>query len=70
MIYDDIEVRGITSGETYAQAWYIMSEEFPDHRETDLLQEYQWILVAIDTQKSNVVGVITANKYIPKKALL
>ena len=45
-----------------------MYEEFPEHEETDLIQEYKWILIA--TKKSNVVGVITANKYIPKKALL
>jgi len=70
MDYDDIEVRGILSDQTLAQAWYIMSEEFPDHTDTNLLEEYQWILVAIDTKKSKVVGVITANKYIPKKALL
>ena len=68
MKYDEIKVRQIDSAETYAQAWYIMYEEFPDHRDTDLIQQYEWVLVA--TKKSNVIGVITANKYIPKKALL
>jgi len=68
MKYEEIQVHHIDSGETYSQAWNIMYEEFPDHRDTDLIQEYEWILVA--TKKSNVIGVITANKYIPKKALL
>ena len=67
-MYEDFQVHQITSGETYTQAWETMYEEFPDHRDTDLTKEYEWILVA--TKKSNVVGVITANKYIPKKALL
>lgn len=68
MNYDEIKVHPIRSAETYAQAWNIMYEEFPDHRDTDLIQQYEWVLVA--TKKSNVIGVITANKYIPKKALL
>ena len=68
MNYDEILVHQINSGETYTQAWEIMYEEFPDHKDTDLINEYEWVLVA--TKKSNVVGVITANKYIPKKALL
>ena len=68
MNYEDFEVHRILSGETYTQAWETMYEEFPDHKETDLLNQYEWILVA--TKKSNVIGVITANKYIPKKAIL
>lgn len=68
MNYEDFEVHRILSGETYTQAWETMYEEFPDHKETDLLNQYEWILVA--TKKSNVIGVITVNKYIPKKAIL
>ena len=68
MFYDEITVQEILSSEDYTQALETMVEEFPDHRETDLLKEYEWILIA---KKSNIVlGVITANKYIPKKALL
>jgi ribosomal protein S18 acetylase RimI-like enzyme len=67
-MYEDIHTKKITTAEEYAQAWCVMYEEFPDHRDTDLIQEYKWILIA--TKKSKVVGVITANKYIPKKALL
>jgi ribosomal protein S18 acetylase RimI-like enzyme len=68
MNYEEVEVQRILSAETYTQAWETMYEEFPDHKDTDLLNQYEWILVA--TKKSNVIGVITANKYIPKKAIL
>ena len=68
MFYDEVTVTKILSPEDYTQAHKVMVEEFPDHRDTDLLNEYAWILIA---KKSNdVLGVITANKYIPKKALL
>jgi GNAT superfamily N-acetyltransferase len=68
MLYDEVIVSIINSSEDYEQAHETMVEEFPDHKETDLLQQYEWILIA---KKSNdVLGVITANKYIPKKALL
>jgi len=68
MFYDEVKITEIKSAEDYAQAWEVMVEEFPDHRDTDLLHEYEWILIA---KKSNIVlGVITANKYIPYKALL
>ena len=68
MFYEEVTVQEILSSEDYTQALETMVEEFPDHRETDLLKEYEWILIA---KKSNIVlGVITANKYIPKKALL
>jgi len=68
VFYEEVTVQEILSSEDYTQALETMVEEFPDHRETDLLKEYEWILIA---KKSNIVlGVITANKYIPKKALL
>ena len=68
MIYDEIIVSNINSPEDYTQAWEVLSEEFPDHRDTNILQQYEWIQIA---KKSNdVVGLVTANKYIPKKALL
>ena len=68
MFYDDVQVKKINSSDEYQQAWTLMVEEFPDHRDTNLIAEYEWILIA---KKSNdVLGVITANKYIPYKALL
>ena len=68
MMYDDVEVGEIKGNEDYVKAWEVMVEEFPDHRDTDLLTQYEWILIA---KKSNdIVGVVTANKYIPYKALL
>jgi GNAT superfamily N-acetyltransferase len=68
VFYEEITITKILSPEDYTQAHEVMVEEFPDHRDTDLLHEYEWILIA---KKSNdVLGVITANKYIPNKALL
>jgi len=68
MLYDEVEVKEISSTEEYAQAHELMVEEFPDHKDTDLLTQYEWVVIA---KKSNdIIGVVTANKYIPKKALL
>ena len=68
MMYGDVITKKIESEEDYVKAWEVMVEEFPDHKDTNLLQQYKWILIA---KKSNdIVGVITANKYIPNKALL
>ena len=68
MFYDEITITEIVSPEDYTQAWETMVEEFPDHKDTNLIKQYEWILIA---KKSNtVLGVITANKYLPKKALL
>ncbi len=68
MFYDEVRVSEIKSPEDYTQAWETMVEEFPDHKDTNLVQQYEWLLIA---KKSNeVIGVITANKYLPKKALL
>ena len=61
-------IGNITTAEEYAQAWYLYQKEYPEYKDTDLLKEYEWILIA--TKKSNVVGIITANKYTPKKALV
>jgi len=66
--YDEVEVKEITSDEDYALAHEVMVEEFPDHRDTNLLEQYEWILIAI--KSNDVLGVITVNKYLPKKALL
>ena len=68
MFYDEVDVKEINSGEEYVKAWEVMVEEFPDHRDTNLLDFYEAILIAIKSNK--VIGVITVNKYLPKKALL
>ena len=68
MFYDQVKVKEINSEEEYTQAHEVLSNEFPAHEGIDLLEQYEWTLIA---KKSNkVIGVITANKYIPKKALL
>ena len=71
MLYDEVVVQEIVSSEEeedYTQAWETMVEEFPDHKDTDLLTQYEWVFIA--KKSKDVVGVITANKYLPKKALL
>ena len=68
MFYDEVKIQEINSAEDYTQAWETMVEEFPDHRDTNLLLQYEWILIA--KKDNQVLGVITANKYLPKKALL
>ena len=68
MFYDEVKITTIKSSDDYAQAHEVMVEEFPDHRDTNIVSEYEWLLIA---KKSNtVLGVITANRYIPNKALL
>jgi len=68
MFYDQVKIKEINSEEEYKQAYEVMVNEFPDHKETHLIDQYEWILIGKESDK--VLGVITANKYIPKKALL
>jgi len=68
MFYDEVKITNIKSSQDYEQAHEVMVEEFPDHVDTNIVAQYEWLLIA---KKSNIVlGVITANKYLPKKALL
>jgi len=68
MFYDEVEVKEITSPEEYGRAWEVMVEEFPDHRDTNLIAFYESILIA--KKEDKVIGLITSNKYLPKRALL
>ena len=68
MFYDEVKITRIKSSDDYVQTWETMVEEFPDHKDTNLVKQYKWILIA--KKDNQVLGVITANKYIPKKALL
>lgn len=68
MFYDEVTIKEIESDEEYNKAWGMMVEEFPDHKDTDLLTFYEYLMIA---KKSNdVIGLITINKYLPKRALL
>jgi GNAT superfamily N-acetyltransferase len=68
MKYGEIEVGEIQGSKDYEDAILLLAEEFPDHRDTNLFYQYEFLLIA---KKSNeVIGMITANKYLPKKALL
>jgi len=66
MLYSDIEVKEITTGEEYEQAFTLLVEEFPDHRNTDLTF-YEYLFIAITKKSNEVIGVITGNKYLPMK---
>ncbi len=67
MKYDDYEIRELTI-EHEREAFNVLREEFPDHDRPWILNEYKWITIAL--YKETVVGVATANNYIPRKALL
>ena len=68
MKYDDYEIRELTI-EHEREAFNVLREEFPDHDVPWILKEYEWILIALD-KKSKVVGLVTLNRYIPRKAIL
>ena len=69
MKYDQYSVRELTF-EHENQANNVLREEFPDHDIPWILKEYEWIVIAIAKKSNQVVGVATANKYIPRKAIL
>jgi ribosomal protein S18 acetylase RimI-like enzyme len=69
MLYSDIEVKEITTGDEYEQAFTLLVEEFPDHRDTDLTF-YEYLFIAINKKSNEVIGVITGNKYLPMKVQL
>jgi ribosomal protein S18 acetylase RimI-like enzyme len=67
MKYDDVIVKEIETGDEYDNALTLLVEEFPDHKDT-LLTFYEFLLVA--KLGEEIVGMITANRYLPNKALL
>ena len=69
MNYEDIEVKELNwfRQEESDQTKKLLAQEFVDHSDTNL-SFYEFLLVA---KKSNeIIGVITAQKYLPKKAIL
>ena len=69
MKYDEYEVRELTI-EHETEAYNVLREEFPDHDVPWILNEYEWILIATTKKSNQVVGLVTLNKYIPRKAIL
>ena len=67
MIYDEVIVHEIVTDEDYVQAHNLLSNEFPDHEHTNLTF-YEFLLIA--KHEESVVGMVTANRYLPNKALL
>lgn len=67
MKYDDVIVKEIQTGREYDDTLTLMVEEFPDHKDT-ALTFYEFLLIAKFGEE--IVGMITANRYLPNKALL
>ena len=67
MKYDDVIVKEVETGDEYDNALTLLVEEFPDHKDTELTF-YEFLLIA--KLGEEVVGMITANRYLPNKALL
>ena len=67
MIYDEVVVHEIGTGEEYVQAHNLLSNEFTDHKHTNL-NFYEFLLIAKHGEE--IVGMVTANRYLPNKALL
>jgi|7_EtaG_2_1085326.scaffolds.fasta_scaffold10612_3 ribosomal protein S18 acetylase RimI-like enzyme len=67
MKYDDVIVKEIETEEEYTNASTLLQEEFPDHKDT-MLTFYEFILIAKFGEE--IVGMITANRYLPNRALL
>jgi len=51
----------------YAEAYDILAEEFPDHKYT-AFSYYEWVRFAFI--KHELAGIITAQRYLPGKALV
>ena len=67
MLYDDIQVGKVRTKSEYDEAFKLLISELDAHEDT-ALTFYEFLLIA---KKSNeVIGLITANRYLPKKAIL
>jgi ribosomal protein S18 acetylase RimI-like enzyme len=75
MKYEEITTRLLTKEDIknsllnniVQQAKTLLRENLRDHENTDL-GFYEWVIIAQHNDK--VVGIITGNKYLPKKAML
>lgn len=67
MLYDDIQVGKVETKSEYDQTFNLLTSELDGHEDTDLTF-YEFMLIA---KKSNeIIGLITANRYLPNKAML
>ena len=67
MKYEEIQVGRIKSSLEYEDAVVLLGEEFPDHHHTNLTF-YDYTLIAKFGEE--VVGMVTANKYLPNKVMI
>jgi len=76
MRYEDITTRHLTKDDIkdsllqplVQEARTLLSDNLRDHQDTDL-GFYEWVFLAQNLE-GRVVGIITGNKYLPKKAML
>lgn len=76
MRYEEITTRQLTKTDVkdslldpiVQQAKRLLAENLRDHEDTDL-GFYEWVFIA-QNKSGEVVGIITGNKYLPKKAML
>jgi ribosomal protein S18 acetylase RimI-like enzyme len=70
MKYGDIKIygKGHTTLQEYEGAQRLLAEEFPDHEHTNLkFYDYFFVAKILGEDQEIVVGIITANKYLPDK---
>lgn len=63
-----MQIRRIQTYEETLKVRNFLAEHFPDHKNTFVDLVYAFHFVAFDLDK--VIGVITAQRYLPKKAIL
>jgi ribosomal protein S18 acetylase RimI-like enzyme len=76
MKYEDITTLHLTKDiiknslldDIVQQAKRLLADNLLDHEDTNL-DFYEWVFVA-QTKSGEVVGIITGNKYLPRKAML
>tara|TARA_R100000458_G_scaffold51382_1_gene52170 strand:- start:1062 stop:1640 length:579 start_codon:yes stop_codon:yes gene_type:complete len=52
------------------QALALLKEEFPETHKDTSAEFFEWFVIAEDIKSQTVVGVITAQKYLPRKAVV
>ena len=67
MRLSDVQVKEITTSTEYEDSVMLLANEFLDHTKTDLTY-YEYIVIA--KKQGEVIGIVTANKYLPHKVLI
>ena len=69
MILEKVKARRIYKGDIVEpQALALLQDEFPDEHKTTSIEYFEWFVVA--EYEGEVIGIITVQKYLPKKPIL